>query len=286
MKRVFGVLAAVVLGAGVASAQEVVEYVHLDALGSVRAVSNQANVVIERHDYLPFGEECTTGACTGNPGVGGGQPRKFTGKERDQETGLDYFGARYYGAKMGRFTTIDPVYTWADNLVDPQRWNRYSYSLNNPLRYLDPDGRQAAAVMELGRTAQQSGVPWVVAAGGVLIFVAANSDKIPMLEEGDLVRGSKYNLINHLSKNAKSDEEIRYDKFVEDINRTKAQKEKAKEELKKSPNAADPEAAEESMSKTQEAERKGGRQKIDRTGKAEQRAKQNRPKSSNEAQEE
>ena len=52
-----------------------------------------------------------------------------------------YFGARYYGSKIGRFTTVDPVYTWQENLVDPQRWNRYAYARNNPLRYVDPDGR-------------------------------------------------------------------------------------------------------------------------------------------------
>ena len=100
--------------------------------------------VIERHDYLPFGEECTTGPCASNPGMGGGQPRKFTGKERDAETGLDYFGARYYGSKIGRFTTTDPAQTIAPNLIDPQRWNKYAYARNNPLRYLDPDGRCAA----------------------------------------------------------------------------------------------------------------------------------------------
>ncbi len=52
-----------------------------------------------------------------------------------------YFGARYYGSKIGRFTTTDPVYTWRENLVDPQRWNRYAYARNNPLRYVDPDGK-------------------------------------------------------------------------------------------------------------------------------------------------
>jgi RHS repeat-associated protein len=52
-----------------------------------------------------------------------------------------YFGARYYGSKIGRFTSVDPVYSWRENLVDPQRWNRYAYVRNNPLRYTDPDGR-------------------------------------------------------------------------------------------------------------------------------------------------
>jgi RHS repeat-associated protein len=117
----------------------VVEYYHLDALGTVRAVTNQAGEAVERHDYLPYGEEwCGTAPC---PAPTQGQPLRFTGKERDVETGLDYFGARYYGSKIGRFTTVDPVYTWQENLVDPQRWNRYAYARNNPLRYVDPDGR-------------------------------------------------------------------------------------------------------------------------------------------------
>jgi RHS repeat-associated protein len=135
-------MAVVLLWAGVGGCGELVEYVHLDAIGNVRAVTNQAQQVVERHDYLPFGEECTSGACAANPGVNGGQPRKFTGKERDAETGLDYFGARYYGSRIGRFTTTDPAYTIQENLVDPQRWNRYAYARNNPLRYVDPDGRE------------------------------------------------------------------------------------------------------------------------------------------------
>jgi RHS repeat-associated protein len=179
MKRAFGVLAAAVLVATPIRGQELVEYVHLDALGSVRAVSNQANQVIERHDYLPFGEECTTGPCTSNPGAGGGQPRKFTGKERDQETGLDYFGARYHGARIGRFTTVDPVYTWRENLADPQRWNRYAYARDNPLRYVDPDGRQVAEVIRhAGMGLRSQPDPRGVVVGGALIFVATQLENI------------------------------------------------------------------------------------------------------------
>jgi RHS repeat-associated protein len=113
-------------------AQPVVKYYHLDGLGSVRAVTDGSGQVIERHEYLPFGEEW-------NPQPAGDN-RKFTGKERDAETGLDYFGARYYGAQIGRFTTADPLYTWRENVVDPQRWNRYAYGRNNGLRYTDPTG--------------------------------------------------------------------------------------------------------------------------------------------------
>lgn len=141
MRRLLLALAGFALAAPPPAHPDSVRYYHLDGLGSVRAVTNQAGVVVERHDYLPYGEECTTGPCASNPGVGAGQPRKFTGKERDAETGLDYFGARYYGSKIGRFTTVDPLYTWQENLVDPQRWNRYAYARNNPLKYVDPDGK-------------------------------------------------------------------------------------------------------------------------------------------------
>ncbi len=64
---------------------------------------------------------------------------QFTGKERDAETGLDYFGARYYGSNMGRFSSPDPKPRSA-HIIDPQSWNRYVYTLNNPLKYFDPDG--------------------------------------------------------------------------------------------------------------------------------------------------
>ena len=130
-----------VLWASEAAAQ-VVEYYHLDAVGNVRVVTNQAGQVVERHDYLPFGEECTTGPCSSNPGVGAGQTRKFTGKERDSETGLDYFGARYYQGILGRFISVDPVVNTRASLAEPQRWNRYAYALNSPLRVTDPDGRE------------------------------------------------------------------------------------------------------------------------------------------------
>jgi RHS repeat-associated protein len=73
-------------------------------------------------------------------GAGVQQSIKFTGKERDAETGLDYFETRYMSAAQGRFTTPD------DPLVDqypsdPQSWNLYGYVRNNPLRNVDPTGR-------------------------------------------------------------------------------------------------------------------------------------------------
>lgn len=66
---------------------------------------------------------------------------RFTGKERDSETGLDYFGARYYGSNMGRFMSPDPVVMMRQKLLDPQQWNMYSYVRNNPLRLVDENGK-------------------------------------------------------------------------------------------------------------------------------------------------
>jgi RHS repeat-associated protein len=64
----------------------------------------------------------------------------FTGKERDQESGLDYFGARYNSSSMGRFMSPDPGWFLQADLTNPQTWNQYSYVLNNPLRFIDPTG--------------------------------------------------------------------------------------------------------------------------------------------------
>ena len=63
----------------------------------------------------------------------------FTGKERDGESGNDYFGARYYASSMGRFLSPDPLLN-SGHPENPQTWNRYAYVLNNPLRSTDPTG--------------------------------------------------------------------------------------------------------------------------------------------------
>ncbi len=65
----------------------------------------------------------------------------LTSKERDNETGLDYFLARYYSSTQGRFTSVDPEGAGARE-SDPQSWNGYAYAGGNPVLFTDPDGRE------------------------------------------------------------------------------------------------------------------------------------------------
>src|SRR5580698_5246601 len=67
---------------------------------------------------------------------------KFTGKERDSESGLDNFGARYDASTMGRFMTPDPL---GGKLIDPQTLNKYAYTRNNPTTLIDPTGMYTCA---------------------------------------------------------------------------------------------------------------------------------------------
>jgi RHS repeat-associated protein len=72
---------------------------------------------------------------------------QFTGKERDAETGLDFFGARYMSAVQGRWSSPDVVNLTAERLVSPSSTlNKYAYGGNNPLRFIDPDGRDIVAL--------------------------------------------------------------------------------------------------------------------------------------------
>jgi RHS repeat-associated protein len=85
---------------------------------------------------------------------------KFTGKERDAESGLDNFGARYNASTMGRFMTPDPLLN-SGRPWNPQTWNRYAYALDNPLVYVDPDGEDSipAPSYHLGSASMNTFVP-------------------------------------------------------------------------------------------------------------------------------
>ncbi len=114
-----------------------------DHLGSTRLVTKQDQTLAECRDFFPFGERIGSGLngrsapCYG--GTGDALTQQFTGQERDKESSLDYFGARYYSARLGRF--VSPDAPFADQFASaPQSWNLYGYVRNNPLRFFDPTG--------------------------------------------------------------------------------------------------------------------------------------------------
>jgi RHS repeat-associated protein len=115
-----------------------------DHLGSTRMVVDRSGSLggIRRHDFDPFGKELSAGVGIRSAALGYGDDgvrQKYTGHERDAETGLDFAQARYFASLQGRFTSVDPTLL-SVNGTNPQTWNRYAYVLNNPLRYADPLG--------------------------------------------------------------------------------------------------------------------------------------------------
>ncbi|MBZ5554006.1 MAG: hypothetical protein LAO21_14900 [Acidobacteriia bacterium] len=117
------------------------EFLTADHLGSTRVVTDASGGVISRHDYLPFGEAISTGIGGRTGAMGYEDPdginQKFTGKERDSESGLDYFLARYHSSALGRFACPDLL---GGHLEDPQTLNKYLYTRNNPVTLTDPTG--------------------------------------------------------------------------------------------------------------------------------------------------
>jgi RHS repeat-associated protein len=115
-------------------------------------MTNDTGVVKARYDFLAFGQEilppnppvsgsrsgvlCGSVSCYSQSGA---ITQKFTCKEKDAETGLDYFIARYDSTAHGRFTSADlPLIDQYPS--DPQSWNLYSYVRNSPMVYVDLDG--------------------------------------------------------------------------------------------------------------------------------------------------
>jgi RHS repeat-associated protein len=126
-----------------------------DPLGTRRVQTDQAGVVEQTCKSLPFGDglNCTSaGVYTSS--LTAPTEHHFTGKERDSESGNDYFGARYYASTMGRFLSPD----WSAKaepvpyakLDDPQTLNLYAYVRNNPLVRVDPDGHLGCGFLWLG----------------------------------------------------------------------------------------------------------------------------------------
>ena len=183
-----------------------VQWLVSDHLGTPRMVIDQTGTLanIKRHDYLPFGEEifAGSGGRTAENGYasGDGVRQQFTQKERDTETGLDYFLARYYSSTQGRFTSPDEFTGGPDELYDfteaasenptlyadltnPQSLNKYQYTYNNPLNMVDPDGHcpdgAGTLCWALPTVASIPGVREAAAAVAVVVIVSRVIKTIP-----------------------------------------------------------------------------------------------------------
>ncbi|MFZ7133301.1 MAG: RHS repeat-associated core domain-containing protein [Eubacteriales bacterium] len=149
---------------------ETIKYIHQDSLSSSSVMSDSVGQAISTITYFPFGATRTGSVDT---------EKQFTGQRQD-DTGLYYYGARYYDPTIGRFISADTVVqyektfdtatialcvnlsisnlgsyqfstlvypgTTNESPINPQCFNRYTYVLNNPLKYIDPNGFNTVAI--------------------------------------------------------------------------------------------------------------------------------------------
>lgn len=122
-----------------------------DHLNSSSVTTDNQGNITNLNDYLPYGSNRV------NVQLGSFNPSyKFTDQESDSESGLYYYGARYYDQRIGKFVQQDPMSlylyddgqlkekvnrTQSDILVNPQNLNTYAYALNNPIAFVDADGQ-------------------------------------------------------------------------------------------------------------------------------------------------
>jgi RHS repeat-associated protein len=134
-----------------------IRYYHQDHLGSSAAMTDAVGELIEEAAFYPSGIPRYEHRLRSID-----ESYRFTQKERDRESGLHYFEARYLIARSGRFASIDPMYAAPDTLTSselgsflarPQELNLYAYAFNNPLRYNDPNGLDAKDKVAWGNDA-------------------------------------------------------------------------------------------------------------------------------------
>jgi RHS repeat-associated protein len=115
---------------------EGMEWYLSDHLGSTSLMVDENGLVVECTDYFPYGQVRS----------GGLEKYGFTGQENDADTGLMYYGARYYSPEYSIFVQPD---TLLPDPYNPQVLNRYSYALNNPVKYTDPSGHYVESAIDL-----------------------------------------------------------------------------------------------------------------------------------------
>ncbi|MGN1217544.1 MAG: RHS repeat domain-containing protein, partial [Phocaeicola sp.] len=167
-----------------------------DHQGNNRVVIDQNGTVEETNNYYPFG-----GVFANSTNV---QPYKYNGKELDTKKGLNWYdyGARHYDAAVGRFATVDPM---AEKYYF---WSPYAYCLDNPIKYIDPNGMQSDDTIVDGGTLPEVTITRVRVAppisgfwDNLLWFLFGRSMEIPVYgidnygnPTGEIVGSSQFNV--------------------------------------------------------------------------------------------
>ena len=163
------------------SEEDDVYFYHGDHLGSASWITDADGKPVQYIHYAPYGEQIANQQT-----IGYDERFKFTGKERDWETGYDYFGARFYDYRKGFWNSVDPLADKYPNVTP------YLYCNGNPIRFVDPDGRETLNWMnptidpELYENAEQFRLLYddnnytinIVAHGGKFYILTADGSKI------------------------------------------------------------------------------------------------------------
>ena len=131
-------------------------YILKDHLGSASVVTDASGNILGEQRYYPFGEtRLTTGTIYTD--------KLFTGQREMAGLGIYHYQTRFYSPKIGRFLSADTI---VPDPINPQAFNRYSYVINNPLKYTDPTGHDYCLVL-----------PWLC--GGPLPYPPAPPTPVP-----------------------------------------------------------------------------------------------------------
>ena len=137
---------------GSAATELGVYYYHGDHLGSSNVITDRSGQFHEHLEYFPYGETWVHEKAAGSSEY---MAHLFTGKEKDTETGLYSYEHRYYDPRLGKWLSVDPI---LNSYIDSQRGlggifnsinlNLYHYASNNPIRFIDPDGKETAVAID------------------------------------------------------------------------------------------------------------------------------------------
>jgi RHS repeat-associated protein len=180
-----------------------------DPLGSRRAQASASGALEAVYQSLPFGDGYNWAGNGSSSSVDADDPTEnhFTGKERDTESGNDYFGARYYASTMGRMLSPD----WSETpdtvpyaeFENPQTLNLYSYGNNNPVTYNDPDGHSVRICTDNGNGGTQCNTvdnpTYTQAAGGDNGGLNVPSEREVEANGGGFITDSSGNVVGVLT---------------------------------------------------------------------------------------